>query len=85
MTAVTHHASLQLKQTLEGILKAPLDTTAWTQARLPVRSGRLGVRDPELLHCTSRLGSLVSVQQEATALGADQTYIKQQMDSAKLR
>ena len=74
----------QLRADLAAVLQVEaVECPAWDQARIPVRHGGFGLRDPVIVHTSARLAALVNATSRALALGAPKAYLEEQLSLAK--
>ena len=79
----TAECSKGLRKTLEKIVGNPIDAKAWDQARIPMKLGGLGIRDPSLLYSSSRWAAVEAAQKLSLELGAILSFVNEAIVKAK--
>ena len=79
----TAECSKGLRKTLEKIVGNPIDAKAWDQARIPMKLGGLGIRDPSILYSSSRWAAVEAAQKLSLELGAIPSFVDEAIVKAK--
>ena len=77
--------STLMRNALAAILKGSceeIDDEAWATAALPLRMGGFGLRDHMAIALCARLAALVNVSDLAVEIGAEEAYLRLELDKA---